>query len=82
MPRQLELTAAALRDIDAMPLEDAEAMVEALGVYAETGRGDVKKLRGRKDEWRIRCGKWRAIFTQHGKLLRVLRVRDRKEVYR
>lgn len=81
-PRQLVFTKAAMRDFESMSLEDADAMANALALYAETGHGDVKKLSGRMGEWRLRCGKWRAIFTPSGEVLRVLRIRDRKEVYR
>lgn len=81
-PRRVEFTKAALRDLEAMPAHDADAMADALAQYAETGHGDVKKLGGRKEEWRLRSGKWRAIFTPSGQVLRVLRIGDRKQAYR
>lgn len=80
--RRLELTRAALKDLGGIPKDDAAAVTKALVRYAETGDGDVRKLEGRQVRWRLRHGKWRAILTSEGLVLRVLRVRDRKDAYR
>ena len=34
----------------------------ALERLASTGHGDVKKLQGRPDDFRLRVGKWRVFF--------------------
>lgn len=70
------------RDLRAMPPADADGMLGALQQFAETGKGDIKKLKGAKGRWRLRWGKWRAFYTPDGRILRVLRVLDRKETYR
>jgi mRNA-degrading endonuclease RelE of RelBE toxin-antitoxin system len=82
---ELEFTSAARRDLAAMPLEDAEAVVAALEAFAQTGKGDVKKLSGKFREGkllRLRKGKWRAILAPDGRVLHVVRIHDRRDAYR
>ena len=57
------LTAAAARDLDALPDDAREAVSEGLIDYALTGRGDVKKLAGR-DGYRLRIGRYRVLFDE------------------
>jgi mRNA interferase RelE/StbE len=51
---------------------------------AEAGRGDVKKLAGRPNDWRLRVGSWRVTFTydQVTRELVVLAVEPRGRAYR
>lgn len=57
------LTAAAGKDLDALPAKERSQVTEALTEYAMTGRGDVKQLRGR-DGFRLRVGRYRVIFDE------------------
>lgn len=82
MQRRVEFTPRAMRDLNAMPPKDAVGIARALVVFAETGKGDVRKLRGQKGRWALRWGNWRAIYSETGQILSVLRVKDRKDVYR
>lgn len=76
---QVTFTNTAAKALRKMPKKDSLAIVDKLEVYAETGRGDVKKLKGR-DGYRLRHGNWRAIFEIKGDLL-VLTVAHRSNVY-
>jgi mRNA-degrading endonuclease RelE of RelBE toxin-antitoxin system len=52
--------------------------------FARTGHGDVNKLAGRPNEWRLRVGSWRVTFTYDraaGELV-VLAVEPRGSAYR
>jgi mRNA interferase RelE/StbE len=42
-----------------------------------------KKLRGYKDQWRVRVGDWRVVYLidDEAKLLTITRVAHRREVY-
>ncbi len=59
---------------------------EAIIRLAETGRGDVTKLKGTTDEYRLRVGDWRVRFThsraEKDATLVVFRVLHRREAYR
>ena len=48
------------------------------------GTGDIKKLRGRENEWRLRVGSWRVIFSPDfaARLIFILHVHPRGRAYR
>lgn len=51
--------------------------------FAGTGQGDVKKLAGPDDRWRLRIGSWHVIFAfDPPGTLTVLTVQDRRDAYR
>jgi len=58
-------------------------IVTAMQAFAETGRGDVVKLKGKlTGKYRLRVGKWRAMYRVDGDLIRVIDVDDRGTAYR
>lgn len=59
-------------------------VIEALERLAVTNRGDVKKLQGAGNEWRLRVGEYRVRFLrdERTKTLEVLRVLPRGRAYR
>jgi len=63
MKRLLAYKPAALRQLARMDRTDTERVVRALEVFAATGHGDVKALKGAlKGRHRLRVGKWRVFF--------------------
>lgn len=44
--------------------------------------GDVKKLAGYKDLYRLRVGHFRVIFNKDGEILYILKVDNRGDVYK
>ncbi len=65
----LRLSAAVRRRLDAK-----------LSVFAQTGQGDVKRLKGRSGS-RLRVGDWRIIFYVEGNTIIVAAVGHRREIY-
>ncbi len=59
--KQIVLTNAAAKQLDALPVQPRTAITEALCDFAITGRGDVKALQGR-DGYRMRVGQYRVLF--------------------
>ena len=51
-----------------------------LTVYAASGSGDVKRLKGIAG-CRLRIGDWRVIFIEDARSITVVAVGNRKEVY-
>ena len=70
----------ALKALNQMPAKDRDAIKAKLALYAENGTGDVIKMVG-TDEWRLRHGKWRAVFVIEDGIL-VIRIAHRRKVYR
>jgi mRNA interferase RelE/StbE len=65
----IKLTADVRRRIDRRLME-----------FAESGKGDVKRLRGR-DGARLRIGDWRLIFYETADEIVVVAVGHRREIY-
>ena len=61
--KTLILTAAAEKQLEALPRQAASQVVEALDAYAMFGRSDVRALRGRHG-YRLRVGRYRVIFEE------------------
>ena len=54
----------AAKELDALPADAKNAVETALNEYAIHRRGDVKKLKGRQEDCRLRVGRYRVIFTE------------------
>jgi mRNA interferase RelE/StbE len=48
--------------------------------FSVSGKGDVKRLKGRKGA-RLRVGDWRVIFFEEGNTVVVIAVGHRREIY-
>ena len=64
MTRTVQFLPAALRDFDALDRLVQVRVTAALERFASTGHGDVKKLQGRLNDFRLRVGKWRVFFDR------------------
>jgi mRNA interferase RelE/StbE len=53
----------AQRDLRRLDQDTARRIIDAVDHFAATGHGDVRPLRGRERQWRLRVGEWRVIFT-------------------
>jgi mRNA interferase RelE/StbE len=85
MPWEIELSRRATRDLDALSAADSAAVRAALRrLRDEPGAGDLKKLGGRADEWRLRVGRWRVILSLDNRsgVMLVVRVLPRDRAYR
>ena len=77
-------TRPAERDMKRLDRDVQQQVLDAVNLFAETGQGDVKKIQGTTDEYRLRKRDWRVRFTYslNDAALIVLHVRHRREVYR
>jgi mRNA interferase RelE/StbE len=78
------LTASAQRDLRRLDRPVAGRILDALARLANTGQGDVTRLQGISDEWRLRVGDWRIRFRYDHptRTLEVLRILPRGQAYR
>ncbi len=56
-------TAAAAKDLDALPADARKTVGDGLISYAMNGVGDVKRLAGREG-YRMRIGRYRVLFDE------------------
>ena len=70
-------------DIRRLDRETAMRVFTALHRFSDTGSGDVRRLKGEREEFRLRVGDWRVRFTEEAKdTLHIHSVRHRSAAYR
>lgn len=73
----------AIEDIAALEKRNARQVKTAVERFAETGAGNVKKLRGiDPPDFRLRVGDFRVRFSIIRDTILILRVLNRKDAYR
>jgi mRNA interferase RelE/StbE len=80
----IRYTKAAAKALTKMPSNTAQLIRGKIRQYAADPASlanDVKKLGGYEDEYRLRVGDWRVVFSQDGIILDVLKVRPRGSTY-
>jgi len=72
------------RDLRRLDPVVAERITDAIERLATTGQGDVRPLQGRDQQWRLRVGDWRVIFSYQSTVITILviRVLPRGRAYR
>jgi mRNA interferase RelE/StbE len=81
---EIRYTRAAAKALTRMPTNTAQLIRGKIRQYAAEPASlanNVKKLQGCEDEYRLRVGDWRVIFSQDGVILDVLNVRPRGSAY-
>ncbi len=82
---QIVIARAALRSLESLPLASRARIVSKIDTLADNPRPHgVEKLTGEEDQYRVRVGNFRVIYTiQDGRLIvTVVRVADRRDAYR
>lgn len=84
MTFRVEWTRRALKDMRRLDKPTASRIIASVETFAETGRGDVKRLTNASGQYRLRVGDWRVRFRidTEIRILSVLRVLPRGEAYR
>ena len=81
----VEVKPSARKELEALPdsvLTRVVGKIESLG-HAPRPTG-CKKLKGYRDQWRVRVGDWRVVYIidDAAKLISVTRIAHRREVYK
>lgn len=82
---KLYLERAAERDLKRLSTENFYRLITEIKMLAKEPRPPgARKIIGSKDDWRIRVGDWRVVYEidNKQKVVRIMRVRLRREVYR
>ena len=82
---EVNLEHAAERDLRKLPAEVFYRLIVPIKNLAENPRPTgCRKITGSKSDWRIRVGNYRIVYEidEKAKVVRVMRIRYRKEAYR
>jgi mRNA interferase RelE/StbE len=80
----VELKPSARKELESLPDSMLGRVVRKLESLADDPKpAGCKKLKGYKDQWRVRIGDWRVIYIVDDKarLVSVTRIAHRREVY-
>jgi mRNA interferase RelE/StbE len=77
---QVLYTPTATRQLLKLSPEVRERIERKLNVFAATGQGDVKKLKGQAGA-RLRIGDWRVIYYEEAETVVVVAVGHRRDIY-
>ena len=78
---QLLISEEALVQLRALPKDLRKRIGERLTALETNFAGDIKKLSGAENKYRLRVGNHRVLFRLAGRLIQVYAVKDRKEAY-
>lgn len=82
---RLQIKRAAEADLRRLPGPVFERINERiLALRGEPRPAGVRKLQGREEGWRVRVGDYRIVYQidDAGRLITIVRVRHRRDVYR
>jgi len=80
----VEVKPPARKELEALPDHVLSRVVRKLEALAGDPRpARCKKLKGYKDQWRVRVGDWRVVYVidDAAKVVSVTRIAHRREVY-
>ena len=81
MRYQIEFLSSALEQVRGLP-KDARRLIGAKLDRAQNDlAGDIKKLKGFKNKYRLPAGNYRVLFELEGACLVVYNIGDRKDIY-
>ena len=78
----VRLTKEGKAKLHALPLAFRREIGHRLFLLEEDLTGNVKKLKGSRQEYRLRVGEYRALFELEGQTVTVYAVGQRKDIYR
>ena len=82
MHYQVVLKPRAIKDLNALPGDRREKVLEKIRALADDLHGDVKRLTNFTPEYRLRVGDYRVLFEIESVQVVIYRIRHRREVYR
>lgn len=82
MKYEMEIKDEAITALRKLPEEIRREIGYRLHLLQQDFSGDVKKLKGSKNEYRLRVGEHRVLFELAGRRIVVYKLGKRKDIYR
>ncbi len=82
MRYRLGISDTAKRTLRLLPKKERQEIGYKIYLMQDDLAGDVKKLRGSQNEYRLRVGNYRVMFRLEEDIIAMYKIGDRKDVYR
>ncbi|MCH7850823.1 MAG: type II toxin-antitoxin system RelE/ParE family toxin [Nanoarchaeota archaeon] len=80
MKRDIEWAKKGLEDLDRLEQINAKRILRKINTLKEFISSDIKRLAG-SNSFRLRVGNYRIIFEIDGRIINILRIGHRKNIY-
>ncbi len=81
MQYQIEFKPKAIKDLQKIPVNDREGIINKIEAMQDDLQGDVKRLTNFTPEYRFRVGDYRVLFELEEQTIIVYRVKHRSKAY-
>ena len=81
MKYKLKFKRQAIKDLKTLSPDVKERILAKIAAMQDNLQGDIKKLTNFTPEYRLRVGKYRVLFKIDGEILRIHRVKHRRDAY-
>ncbi|MBD2294846.1 type II toxin-antitoxin system RelE/ParE family toxin [Anabaena sphaerica FACHB-251] len=81
MQYQIEFKPKAIKDLQKIPVNDRERIINKIEAMQDDFQGDVKRLTNFTPEYRLRVGDYRVLFELEEQTIIVYRVKHRSKAY-
>jgi mRNA interferase RelE/StbE len=78
---QIEFKPKAIKDLQKIPVNDRERIINKIEAMQDDLQGDVKRLTNFTPEYRLRVGDYRILFELAEQTIIVYRVKHRSKAY-
>jgi mRNA interferase RelE/StbE len=78
---QIEFKPKAIKDLQKIPVNDRERIINKIEAMQDDLQGDVKRLTNFTPEYRLRVGDYRVLFELEEQTIIVYRVKHRSKAY-
>ncbi|MFM6250668.1 MAG: type II toxin-antitoxin system RelE family toxin [Dolichospermum sp.] len=82
MQYQIEFKPKAIKDLQKIPVNDREPIINKIEAMQDDLQGDVKRLTNFTPEYRLRVGDYRVLFEVEEQTIIVYRVKHRSKAYK
>ena len=79
---QVRFKSSALKQLRKLPKQAQQRIIDKITALGDDPRpASCRKLKARVNQWRIRVGDYRIIYTIEDEIVMIVRVGDRRDVY-
>ena len=79
---EIQFKKKAVKELQKLPKQDAERIIEKISALSDNLTGDVKRLTNFTPEYRLRVGDYRILFEIEKDIIIIYHIKQRGEAYK